>query len=83
MNLLRVNFIHTHTEPAVDMGEEEFGQALDSESFLDQLKADEAALQEANKLLLVSTPSFTLSHTHTHAKYTNCALMQSIQTVHH
>ena len=36
------------------MGEEEFGAGLDSGSFLAHLAADEAAVQEANKLMLVS-----------------------------
>ena len=43
------------------MGDEEFGGGLDSDSFMAQLKADEVAVEEANKLLLVSTP---LSHTY-------------------
>lgn len=36
------------------MGDEEFGGGLDSDSFMAQLKADEVAVEEANKLLLVS-----------------------------
>ena len=38
-----------------NMGEEEFGGGLDSGSFMAQLAADEAAVQEANRLMLVST----------------------------
>ena len=37
------------------VGQEEFGAGLDSGAFLAHLEADEAAVQEANKLLLVST----------------------------
>ena len=40
----------------VVMGDEEFGGGMDSDSFIAQLKADEAALEEANKFLLVSYP---------------------------
>lgn len=36
------------------MKDEEFGTRLDSGSFLAHLAADEAAVQEANKLMLVS-----------------------------
>ena len=37
------------------VGQEEFGAGLDSGTFLAHLEADEAAVQEANKFLLVST----------------------------
>lgn len=37
-----------------NMGEEEFGGGLDSGSFMAHLAADEAAVQEANRLMLVS-----------------------------
>lgn len=37
-----------------EMKDEEFGTRLDSGSFLTHLAADEAAVQEANKLMLVS-----------------------------
>lgn len=37
-----------------EMKDEEFGTRLDSGSFLAHLAADEAAVQEANKLMLVS-----------------------------
>ncbi|CAI8051329.1 Centrosomal protein of 192 kDa [Geodia barretti] len=51
----------------VVMGDEEFGGGMDSDSFVAQLRADEAALEEANKFLLPAefvastpqTPSFT------------------------
>ena len=39
---------------AVSMEEMEFGTRLDSGSFLAHLAADEAAVKEANKLMLVS-----------------------------
>ena len=38
----------------VMLGNEEFKGVMDSNSFMAQLKADEAALEEANKFLLVS-----------------------------
>ena len=40
----------------VVIGDEEFGGGMDSDSFVAQLRADEAALEEANKFLLVSYP---------------------------
>ena len=41
-----------------EMGEEEFGGGLDSDSFMARLEADEAAIQEANKLMLVSSYAY-------------------------
>ena len=40
----------------VVMGVEEFEGGMDCDSFVAQLRADEAALEEANKFLLVSLP---------------------------
>ena len=42
-------------DSVASVGQEEFGVGLDSGAFLAHLEADEAAVQEANKLLLVST----------------------------
>ena len=39
---------------AVGVREEEFGERLDSDSFMACLEADEVAVQEANKMMLVS-----------------------------